>query len=526
MTQTPSDQDLAYTRAQDRYLDSGGMATTGEEMRDDPLFRELYVEEVERIQNDRLAQERRRQASERRRADAAVVPCPYADQETVVCYFDVLKVNKVGDDNRVYMSNGSDQQVLEVVAGHTRAKTSIICNALGVTLSNCSHHENRVWNVSPMIAGANLQKNDKLELDLLWRGDVSSLGFFNLNASPTVYTISANTHNKQEFLSVKVYPDRAWEGSVNVGFRLEERTKRVRYESTGIVFNRFDDGVSTQFGGKIADILETLARYFGLLFEVKEIGKKVTAGAFDCQIVPPVFTISMNSKWQENTTNLLCGYYYNGRIAFDPLVGIEFTANLGIIAMQAIPYVGTILARMAAKEIEKYVAITFRVTGTLGVDVRFSKNASANAPSPTIGGATGRIAFNLQIRAQFNRDLHFVAINCYASGGARGSVTTTFNGPNIDRSGSFATVEATFDGLSVYVAATGRMGASQNTRQETIGRDYVANRDNPENEYRVSDNAHHLSNEVSDSNTEGQGDAERVYPWIPPKLLGSSRINL
>ena len=525
MPLTQQERQEARVNAENRYLSEGGTAGSSSEMEADPLYRRIHREEIAFIENRHLAQEREQQQQTAVRQDAAAVPCgsPEEENETVNCHFETLTVNKSGDSNRIYRSNGRDAAVLELVAGHTSAKTTVECVLAGIVISNCTTHNQRVWNVSPAVTGANLSQNNRLDLDLLWKGDRSSLGFFNQNASPTVYHISANTHNRQKSIEVRIYPDHAWEGSASVSFRLEEGTRRILYDGTGIQLSRTDDGVTTQFGGKLNEVLGILSRFLDMIFQIKDLAKRVTAGACSWDIVPPCFTLTINSKWQENTTNLRCGYYYNGRLAFDPLVGIQFVANLGVIAIQAIPYVGRLVAQLAADEITRYVAVTFTLQGTIGVNVSYSKNAEEESGRIT-GGATGRVSFDFQIRAQFNRDLYFVAINCGIRGGARGSVTGTFQGPQIDRTGSYAALEANFDGLTVYAAAYARAGASQTTTQRTPGRGLVGDYNNPEGNYQVRETGHRLGGETQSE--EAGGAAEQVYPWIDPRPLGSARFNL
>ena len=517
-------QDEAQRNAEDRYISEGGSATSSEEMHADPNYRRIHQEEIAFIENQVLEEERQTTQQQQFRADSHSVPCSEeGESETVNCNFSTLTVNKTEDSNRVYRSNGSDAAVLELVAGHSRAKATIECVLDGIVISNCTTHNNRVWNVSPAVTGADLSQNGRLNLDLVWRGDRSTLGFFNQSALPTIYTISANTHNKSESIEVRVFPDHAWEGSVTVAFRVEEGTRNLRYDGTGVQLNRTDDGSTRQFGGRINEVLEILSRYLNLIFEIKDIARQVTAGAVEWSLVPPSFAFSINSKWQENTTNLLCGYYYNGRLAFDPLVGIQFQANLCIIALQAIPYIGRLIAQMAADEISQYVAVTFTIQGTVGVDVNYSKNADEESGTLN-GGATGRISFDFQIRVQFNRDLYFISINCGARAGARASFTATIRGPQIDRAGSFASLEGTFDGLTLYASAYGRAGTSQTTRQRTPGRGIVGDYNTPEGNYQVRDTGHTLGNETS---TEASGaNAEETYVWIAARSLGSARFNL
>jgi hypothetical protein len=178
---------------------------------------------------------------------------------------------------------------------------------------------------------------------------------------------------------------------------------------------------------------------------------------------------------------------------------------------------------MAADEIKRYVAVTFTLQGTLGVDVSYSKNAAEEEGRVT-GGATGRISFDLQIRLQFNRDMYFVAINSGVRGGARGSATASIRGPLIDRAGSYVSLDATFDGLSVYIAAYARAGASQTTTQRTPRRGVVGDYNSPDGSYQVRDTGHRLAGETQTE--EAGGAAELVFPWIDPKPLGNASINL
>lgn len=524
MALSQAETEEAQLNAENRYLSEGGEATDRSQMGLDPEFQRIHQEEIAFIENRHIEQESQEQQQDSMRQDNPTDPCSTPeDNQTVNCYFDTLTVNKTGDSNRIYRSNGRDEAVLELVAGHTEAKATIECVLAGVDASSCPMHNQRVWNISPAITGADLSKNNRLDLDLLWKGDRSTLGFFNQSASPTIYRISSNTHNNSKDIEVRVYPDHAWEGTVNVAFRLEEATQRILYDGSGIQLSRTDDGFTRQFGGRINDVLEILSRYLNLIFEIKSISQTVTAGAVNWGLVPPNFTFALNSKWQENTTNLRCGYYYNGRLAFDPLVGIQLVVNLGILAIQAIPYIGRLVAQMAGDEITRYVAITFTLQGTLGVDVSYSKNAEEESGSLS-GGATGRISFDIQIRAQFNRDLYFVTVNCGVRAGSRGSATASIRGPLIDRSGSYASLDATFDGLSVYAAAYGRVGASQTTTQRTPGRGLTGDYNNPDGNYQVRETGNTLAGETQTE--EAGSDAEEVYPWIDPRPLGSVRINL
>lgn len=525
MALTQDDRNRARRNAENRYISEGNTASTSEEMQRDPVFHSIYCGELAFVENEIINREREQQriASEQR-SDSARSPCQSDSEATTVpCGFTSLTVNKVGDSNRVYRSIGSDDPILELVAGHTSAKATIENVLTGLGIYNCAAHNNRVWNVSPQVNPSDLTNNTRLNLDLLWRGDRSTLGFFNHSVVPTTYRISANTHNNSKNIEVRIYPDHAWEGSITVAFRVEETTRRLLYDGAGIQLSRTDDGVTTQFGGRLNEVLEMLSRYLNLIFEIKNITETVAAGAVQWSLVPPSFTIALNTKWQENTTNLNCGYYYNGRIAFDPLVGIQMVINLGIIAIQAIPYIGRLVAQMAADEITRYVAITFTLQGTLGVDVSFSKNSTDDTGTIT-GGATGRISFDFQIRAQFNRNLYFIAINCGIRGGARGSVTSTIRGPQIDRSGSYVNLDANFDGLTLYIAAYGRAGASQTTQQTTPRNGIVGDYNNPESTYQVRDERHQVAGETRTE--EAGASAEETYPWVDPRPLGSTRFNL
>lgn len=519
MSLSQSEQQQAHANAERRYATAHPELTTSEGMESDPEFQRLYCDEAAAIEASHVPP---RPATSR--CDDTTSSChpPVEPTETVNCNFNSMQVNKSGDSNRVFRSGAGRSGVIEIVAGRTRAKATIELRLQGVSIS-CDDHDHRVWNVSPQVAGAVLTNNSSLNLSLGWTGDVSRLGFFNHRIAPTRYEVTANTHNKSKSIVINVYPDYAWEGTASVSFRVEEGTRNIRYDGLSIQFSRTDDNVTTQFGGRIQEIIDLLARFLGFIFDVKEIARTVTAGAVSWSLVPPTFAISMNTKWQENPTNLRCGYYYTLRLAFNPLIGIQLTVNLGIIAIQAIPYIGSLVARMAGDEITRYIAITFTLQGTIGVDVTASK--SAEAGSGTInGGLTGQLSFDFSIRGQVNRDFGLFAVNCGIGGGARGSVTLALRGPLIDTAGSYASFTANFDGLTLYIRAYCRAGSSQTTRQETPGRSYSGGYTGEDGSYRVTDTAQRLGGETNREQAGGNG--EETYLWIAARPLGESRINL
>lgn len=509
MPLSQAERDQARTRAESDYVAAGGCATSQTEMECDPLFQEFYREEIATIENEHMEAERRRSSVTpifvlRDPYDTSAMgpssPCA-TGEERVPCNFTSLTVNKSGDSNRVFRSTSSDFPILEVVGGHTRASVALECRLEGTNVASCTSHNHRVWNVSPAVGGSDLTHNASLDLPLVWRGNRDSLGFFNMNASPTTYRISASSHDAMESIQVRVYPDYSWEGQVSVLFRVEEVTRNIRFDGAGVQLSLTDDGVTTNYGGRINNLLQIFERWLEVIFDIKDIAETVTRGSITWDLVPPSFVFSINSKWQENTTNLLCGYYYNGRLAFDPLIGIQLTVNLGIIALQALPYIGTLIARMAADEINRYVSFTFTVQGTLGVDVSYSKDAEEESGSVN-GGLTGRITFDLQGRAQVNRQYYVVTVNAGIRAGMRGAVSGILRGPQIDRSGSYASATLNFDGISLYVACYGRVGVSSTT-----------DGDAPRHETSTSDDS--------------GGSAERVYPIIDPRQpLKECRFNL
>ena len=521
MSLTPDEETLAYNNAERRYAAAHPEMTQSDTqtMESDERFWQMYRAEAAAIEASHVPPV----THDTSRSDTVQSGCPPPPAHTEDCGFTSMQVNKSGDSNRVYRSTSADPNVLEIVAGRVRAKATVEFRLSGVSIS-CPTHNNRVWNVSPMVSGATLTNNSSLDLSLGWNGDTSQLGFFNHNIQPTEYLVRASTHNKTKNIRIRVYPDYAWEGSLTVNFRVEEGTRHVRYDGLSIQFTRTDDNVSTQYGGRIQEVVDLLARWLCFIMDVKDIAQQVTAGAFTWSLVPPSFAISMNTKWQENTTNLRCGYYYTLRLAFSPLVGIQFTANLGIIAIQAIPYIGRLVAGMAGEEITRYISVTLTISGTLSVDVTASK--SAERDSGTInGGLTGQIGFDFNIRGQINRDFSLFAINCGVSGGARGSVSATLRGPLFDRSGAYASLAANFDGLTLYVRAYCRAGSSQTTRQHTSSQTYESGYTGADGSFQVRDSSARVGGETNREQAGGAG--EESYVWIAARPLGNEvRINL
>ncbi len=521
MSLSQSEQQQARANAERRYAAAHPELTTSAGMESDPEFQRMYCDEAAAIEAAHVPPP----PSSTARCDDTTSSChpPVEPTETVNCNFTSMQVNKSGDTNRVFRSTAARSGVIDIVAGRTRAKATMELRLQGVSIT-CDDHDHRVWNVSPQVPGAVLTNNSSLNLDLGWTGDVSRLGFFNQRIAPTRYEVTASTHNKSKSITINVYPDYAWEGTASVSFRVEEGTRNIRYDGVNIQFSRTDDNVTTQYGARIQEIIDLLARFFGFIFDVKHIAETVTAGAVTWGLVPPTFAISMNTKWQENTTNLRCGYYYTLRLAFSPLIGIQLTVNLGIIAIQAIPYIGTLVARMAGPEISRYIAITFTIQGTIGVDVTASKSAEAGSGSVS-GGLTGQVGMDIGIRGQVNRDFGLFAVNCGISGGARGSVTLTLRGPQIDTAGSYASFAANFDGLTLYVRAYCRAGSSQTTRQETPGRSYSSGYTGEDGSWQVRDTAHHVAGETNREQAGGNG--EETYLWIAARPLGDpARIDL
>jgi len=521
MSLSQAEQRQAYTQAERRYAESHPELTQSntQAMESDEDFWRMYREEAAAIESSHVTPP----PPAATRSDTVVAPCPLMEHFSMVCGFATLQANKSQDSNRVYRSTpGSHSHVLEIVAGRNRAKATVEVRLTGVAIS-CDTHNNRVWDVSPQVPGTNLTNNSSLDLSLGWRGNTANLGFFNHRISPTTYEVSANTHNKSEHLTIRVYPDYAWEGTASVSFRVEEGTRNIRYDGLNIQFSRTDDNVTTQFGGRIQEIVDLLCRFLGFVFDVKEIAQTVTAGAVVWSLVPPTFAISLNSKWQENTTNLRCGYFYTLRLAFNPLIGIQLTVNLGIIAIQAIPYIGRLVAGMAGEAITRYISVTFTLQGTIAVDVTASKSSDADSGTVS-GGLTGQLGFDFNIRGQVNRDFGLFAINCGLSGGARGSVTVALRGPLIDTAGSYASLTANFDGLTLYVRAYCRAGSSQTTRQTTTAQGVTSGYTNPDGSYAVTDNSPRLGAETNREQAGGNG--EETYLWIAARPLGEHRINL
>ena len=520
MSLTIDEERQASVNAERRYAAAHPEATSSAGMVHDPQFRQFFCEEVAAIE----ASHTRPTVLSGARCDSATSTCPLAQKDTnhtVNCNFNSLTVNKENDSNRVYRSTSHDRNVLELVAGRNRAKATVQLRAAGVSIQ-CDEHNHRVWNVSPVVSGATLNNNDSLDLSLGWAGDTSELGFFNHNIQPTVYHVVISTHNRSQDIRVKIYPDYAWEGSASVNFRVEGRS--IHYDGLSIQLQRTDDNVTTQYGGRIQEIIDLLCRYFMFILTVKDIAQRVTAGAFTWSLVPPCFAITIGSRWQENTTNLLCGYYYNLRLAFNPLVGIQLVINLGIIAIQAIPYIGTLVARMAGEEITRYIAVTFTLSGTIGCDITASKN-STDSSGTVNGGITGQVGFDFQVRGQINRDMTFMAINCGIRGGARATVTATLRGPVIDRSGSYISLGANFDGLTLYAAAYCRMGSSQTTRQATTTAPaYETGHIGEGGTYAVRNVSPQLGAETNREQAGGAG--ETAYLWIEQRELGTHRFNL
>ncbi len=492
MSLSQSEQQQAHNQAESRYAAAHPELRSNEGMESDPEFLRMYSEAAASIESSHVSTP----ATTAPRSDTVVAPCPFREQalSTENCNFTLLQVNKSGDTNRVYRSGSGQPRIIEIVAGRVSAKATMELRLSGVSIS-CDTHNQRVWNVSPLLPGTNLTSNSSLDMSLGWTGNVSELGFFNQNIRPTRYEVGANTHNRAENIAINVYPDYAWSGSASVNFTINQSTRHVEYGGLNIQLSRTDDNRTSQYGGRVQEIVDLLARFFGFTFLIKDICQTVAAGAVEFGVVPPSFVITIGSRWQENLRTLRCGYYYTLTIAFTPLVGISVNVNLGIVAIQAIPYIGRLVAGMAGPAISRYIAITFTIQSTISVDVTASK--SADSDSGTLnGGLTGQIAFDFSIRGQINRDFGLFAVNCGLSGGARGSVTVALRGPLIDRSGSYASLGANFDGLTLYARAYCRAGSSETTRFET-------------------------------TREQAGGSGEETYLWIAARPLGSEiRINI
>lgn len=481
-----ADLDIAAGRALTRYSEAHQSSPDLSTIATDPEFLDMVAEELSAIESERASGAG---------SDSGTVGCPvpHSPPTTEPCNFTELVVNKLRDGDRVYHSNTATEHVLELVAGRSVLKAHVqFQQTAGV--GPCGTHNNHSWDVAPHATIVS-STNAELNADLVWRGNTADLGFFNSGIAPTSYQFAAHRHGNSKIIQVRIYPDYAWSGTVTLSTSINPDNNHIEFSDASVVFTRVDDGQTQNLGGSITEFFTMLRRFYNFLQGVKEIADFVSQGTVTWQPVPPSFNISINSRWQENTANLRCGYYINFSLGFTPLIGLQLTIVLSNIAIAAIPYIGPLIIRAAGSRIREYVAITFTVTGTIGGTFNYAKSVSEPSGHAS-GSATGQLQFDFQIRGQINRDFAFVIINCGVRAGARGSVTVTGTGPVIDSQGMYLQLGATFDGLTLYAGIYCRAGTSRDTRTE------------------------------SSSSAPGASD-EETYPWVEARdLIDPIRLRL
>ncbi len=478
----------ALERALDRYVaETQQTPESADAVLNDPRFMEIYEEEVRADQTG---------TSPATRSDSRGTGCPdgTGPASSEPCNFSILQINKANDSDRVYRSNQSVGDSISFVAGRNVVKANVQFRLTG-TEGPCSQHNNHIWDFNRRHITVTTENNTSLDAGFIWSGNADRLGFFNHGIQPSIYNIACNTHRNSKRIQVKVYPDYSWSGTVTFSSRINPDTNAIEFDDTTVTFSRTDDGRTSNFGGSITDFLRLIRNFYRFLNGVKEITDFVSQATVRWQPVPPSFSISINTRWQENPTNLDCGYYINFSLGFTPLIGLQLNIVLSNVAIAAIPYVGALIVRAAGRHIERYVAITFTISGTINGTFNYSKETTEPSGRAS-GSVSGVLSFDFQIRGQVNRDFSFFVINCGIRGGARTSVTITGSGPNLDSSGLYLGLGATFDGLTLYYGAYCRAGTTRDTRIE------------------------------SGSSAPGASD-ENTYPWVAARdLIEQRRLRL
>lgn len=481
MSLTSEQEQVVYNEARNVWLQTHSSAFTTRQMESDREFVTLlrigraYLEEQNRLRAAAAHSDMRQDATtssttERagtNRSDTAIATCPNATHirdvaQSMDCEFNTLSVHKEGDTNRVYRSNSADMPQLSVVAGHHHSPANLQCR-LSSARVNCDFHHQSVWNLIPALTNADFRNNSSLDFSLTSRSELNP--FINNNILPIRQRVVASTCNKTSEVEVLVYPDWSLEGIL--GFRFNRnRSGRWNFAISSLSLEVTSDGHTEAYElNFFRTVLQRIADFMNLTAIASEILHDITHAPVEWEIMPPNAELSINTGWQENLNDLQCGYYVNASLGFSPLIGITWEIDLGETALRAImasapPVYAAYQSISSLISVSEFIQITLRIESVINYEFTLHYNTTnGEYPSPD-GGVEGVITIQFEITLTPERITRALGINCEISAGVETGITIQARGPLIDRNGGFISLQANFNGATLYAGIEFSMGTS------------------------------------------------------------------
>ena len=484
MPLTDQDYQRAFNEARNQWLQTHSMAYSQHYMENDPVFQMLYNSMVELMEEEQRIQEERIRStststdlsttSTSSRSDSAITECPLRSEQhrTRDCNFLILTLNKRGDTNRIYQSSEESAHSLSVVAGRTDGLAEMECRVSSLSI-NCPTHNHRMWNISPVISSTNLTENGILNIQASHRITNRSIILNHIN--PTRYRIVASTCNTTKEVELLVYPDKAVAGRVGFNFSRNSSTREWEGRIESMALEMTENGRTHTLNLEtLRQFINAVCLFLNFTNRTRNIVQQVMGDAvpFEWELTPPGnVQFELNAGWRENSNNLNCGYYIHAQLGLNPLIGIEFTANLGEIAIRAIlmaaPPLQTAYSLInRGLHLTEIIQISFSIQSELNVNCTLRYN-STEVSLGFEGGTEGVITLRFSITINPERFTRQFGINCNISAGLEGAVNAELRGPQVDRQGGYVSFASNFNGLRIYAGFDVSLGTASTRPQRT-----------------------------------------------------------
>lgn len=337
-------------------------------------------------------------------------------------------------------------------------------------------HKGKVFDIYPADS-VKTQTDDQLVFGANYEPDLTGASFLDLfpptaSRSPQSFKISTNTCQQDSLTAtVLVYPQVDWALDISLGY---SGSGSVKDDESGVPTE--DRSSELTFSGSVAVTVQGLERKFGLEIQ-HDLNQALKFADVACQTAEflwtvaddiggvevtfdyPTLSFSGTWGWREIEGSPKCGYGYDWKLGFDPLVGADIKVDILSFLITKFPVVGQIVERIRqAVQNEVELAVDFSVEGKLTGTFNASKDAGE--PVECSGSLGGELEFTLEGILK-SPQYHFWCFHAggQATVGGHAAFSGDINGA-ADEDGPYLQGELAFDGLTVYAIVEGGIGAS------------------------------------------------------------------